>query len=58
MKTIYVCSQCGSHRVFADAWASLNTSEVRTYDDTHCDDCEGPTRVNTVEVDEDFDLDA
>lgn len=56
MKEIYVCTTCGSPRVFSDAWASINTDEVRTYDDTHCDDCEGECRVRLVSVADDFDL--
>lgn len=57
MTTIYVCNHCGSPRVFADAYAALNTDEVRTYDDTHCDDCCGPCRTTEVEVSDDFDID-
>lgn len=56
MKSIFVCTACGSPRVYADAWASLNNeSDVRTFDDTHCDDCEGPCRTVEVQVDDDFD---
>ena len=54
---IHVCTTCGSPRVFADAYASLNTDEVRTYDDTNCDDCEGECKTQWVEVPADFDLD-
>lgn len=53
---IYVCTLCGSPRVFADAYAALNTDEVRTYDATHCDDCEGECRTTEVKVDDSFDL--
>ena len=56
MKTIHICSTCGSPRVFADAWAALNGDEVRTYDATHCDDCEGPRHTRQVSVPDDFDL--
>lgn len=56
MKTVHVCTTCGSPRVFADAFAALNTDEVRTYDYTHCDDCEGECRTQKVEVPDDFDL--
>lgn len=52
----HVCTYCGSPRVFADAYVGLNTDEVRTYDDTHCDDCEGECRTEMVEVSDDFDL--
>lgn len=53
---VHVCTTCGSPRVFADAFAALNTDEVRTYDDTHCDDCDGECRTHEVEVSDDFDL--
>ncbi len=33
MISLNVCTHCGSPRVFADAFAALNTDEVRTYDD-------------------------
>lgn len=56
MKTISVCTYCGSPRVFVDAYASMNTDEVRTYDDIHCEDCDGECSVTEVEVDEAFDL--
>lgn len=56
MKKITVCSTCGSPRVFSDAWASINTDEVRTYDDTHCDDCEGECKTIDVDVPDDFDV--
>ena len=55
-KKILVCTNCGSPRVFADAFAALNTDEVRTYDDTHCDDCEGECKTTEVEVPDDFDI--
>jgi hypothetical protein len=55
-KTIKVCTECGSPRVFADAWAALNSDEVRTFDDTFCDDCEGECSVMTVKVADSFDL--
>lgn len=54
MKTIYVCRHCGSPRVFADAWASLNSDTVRTFDHTHCDDCEGPCFTKQVKVSDEF----
>lgn len=56
-KKVHVCTHCGSPRVFADAWASLNTDEVRTYDNTHCDDCDGECRTKEIEVPDEFDLD-
>ncbi len=56
MISLNVCTHCGSPRVFADAFAALNTDEVRTYDDIHCDDCGGECRTHVVEVADDFDL--
>lgn len=56
MKIISVCNYCGSPRVFADAFKALNTDETRTYDDTHCEDCNGESSVTEVEVNNDFDL--
>lgn len=55
-KKIFVCTTCGSPRVFADAWAALNTDDVRTYDDLHCDDCEGSCHTQEVTVADDFDV--
>jgi hypothetical protein len=57
MKNISVCTKCGSPRVFADAFAALNSEEVRTYDALHCDDCEGECNVEVVEVSDEFDID-
>ena len=53
---IHVCTTCGSPRVWADAYAALNSDEVRTFDDSYCDDCEGECRTNEVEVSDDFDI--
>ena len=57
MKTISVCTHCGSPRVFSDAYAAINSDEVRTFDDTFCDDCERPSRVTDVSVPDTFDID-
>lgn len=56
MRKVYVCDECGSARVFMDAFASMNTDEVRTYDYTYCDDCEEGCSVSEVEVADDFDV--
>lgn len=56
-QNIHVCTSCGSPRVFADAWAALNSDEVRTYDDIRCDDCDGPCQTEMVTVGDDFDID-
>lgn len=53
---IHVCTHCGSPRVFADAYAALNTDEVRTYQQCRCDDCDGERRTQEVEAPDDFDL--
>ncbi len=55
-KEIHVCNTCGSPRVFEDAYASINTDEVRTYDNCWCDDCNGECSVTNVEVKLKFDL--
>jgi hypothetical protein len=55
-KEIHVCNTCGSPRVFVDAYASLNTDEVRTYGDHYCDDCAGGCSVTEVQVKIKFDL--
>jgi hypothetical protein len=37
MKTIQVCTNCGSSNVMRDAWVAVNDStDVRTFDDTYC----------------------
>lgn len=56
VRKIHVCTTCGSPRVFADAYASLNTDEVRTFDYIHCDDCDGECKTQEVTVSADFDL--
>ena len=55
---IYVCTKCGSPRVFADAFAALNSDEVLTYDNTHCMDCEDECKINVVTVENDFNLES
>lgn len=57
MKTIHVCTTCGSPRVLLDAYVGLNDSDdVRTYDDTFCEDCGGECSTKEVEVEDDFDI--
>lgn len=46
---LYCCRTCGSTDVYCDAWAALNSDVVRRYDDTHCETCEGPCRVEEIE---------
>ncbi len=31
-KTIYLCPNCKSHRVYAEAWSAINCDDVLTYD--------------------------
>ena len=57
MKTISVCTHCGSRRVFQDAYAAINSDDVRTFDDIFCDDCEGACLVANVSVPDTFDID-
>ena len=54
--SIYVCKKCGSPRVWSDAYASMNTDEVRRYDVTYCDDCDDECSTHAVDVSDDFDL--
>ena len=38
----WFCDECGSTNVYADAYANLNNPrDLRTFDTTRCDDCEG-----------------
>ena len=62
MKTIHVCTACGSPRVLLDACVGLNDpDDVRTYDRIFCDnifceDCGGECSTKLVEVKDDFDI--
>jgi hypothetical protein len=47
-KTFYICSHCGSPEVMNDAYVNKNTGDAHTYDDEHCEDCEG--ECSTTEV--------
>ena len=56
MRKIYVCTYCGSPRVKRDAWVSVNDpDDVSVFDDTFCEDCDGPCRIEPVVVSDDFD---
>lgn len=44
----YVCTACGSDAVYTDAWASVNTSHVITFDQHFCADCEGECSIREV----------
>lgn len=56
MKIISVCNYCVSPRVFRDAYVGINTEEVRTFDDTYCEDCAGECSVTEEAVVDEFDL--
>jgi len=41
-----VCSQCGSHDVYFDAYVNANDpTDVRTFSHTYCDACEGSCSI-------------
>ena len=47
----FQCTSCGGNRVLCDAWVNLNDPEdVRTFDQTYCEDCDGECSVREVEV--------
>ena len=47
----FQCTSCGGNRVLCDAWVNLNDDEdVRTFDQTYCEDCDGECSVKEVEV--------
>ena len=57
MKTVQVCTYCGSADVLMDAFVHANNPEdVRTFDDCYCESCEGSCRTQEVEVADDFDV--
>ena len=59
MKTIHVCTACGSPRVLLDAYVGLNDpDDVRTYDDTFCEDCGGECSTREVEVEDNLDIES
>lgn len=38
----WVCTECGSDRVYFDGWVGVNDpTDVQSFDDTHCNDCGG-----------------
>ena len=47
----FQCTTCHGNNVLQDAWVSLNDPEdVRTFDQTYCEDCDGECSVREVEV--------
>jgi len=57
-KHVSVCGKCGSPRLLRDAYVAVNNpDDVRTFDNTVCEDCDYDGHdVRVVEVDEDFDI--
>ena len=52
MSTKYVCSECGSDKIWQDAWVNPNDlTDVRTFDQHFCDEC--CSEVGTDEAQED-----
>lgn len=57
LKTIKVCTACGSPRVLADAWVGVNDPDnVTTFGATFCEDCEGDCNVVEVDVADSFNI--
>ena len=57
MKTIYVCTYCGSANIQQDAWVHYNDRQnVQTFDDLYCENCESSRNTKEVEVPDDFDI--
>jgi hypothetical protein len=63
MKEKPICTRCGSDDILADAWAEWDVEAQQwvlrtTFDDKHCEACEGECRIKWVEAkDEDEDED-
>lgn len=54
--SVPVCYSCGSEHVVQDAWACFNRAsglwELETvFDDAHCHDCEGATKLDWIPAD-------
>jgi DNA-directed RNA polymerase subunit RPC12/RpoP len=52
MKTIYVCSECGSSNIEMKAWVNPNTNEIfdtisTDQEDCWCNDCEEHYALDT-----------
>lgn len=57
MKTIQVCTHCGSANIQQDAWVHLNEpTDIQAFDDLYCEDCESSCKTKEVEVPDDFDI--
>ena len=50
----WCCTTCGGQSVYSDAWVSMNDpDDVRTFDASHCDGCDGECNVEEREVEKD-----
>lgn len=54
MRMKMVCDQCGSEDVRCDAWAEWDKDNqqwtlAETYDNSHCNACDGETSISEVE---------
>jgi len=44
------CTHCKGFNVYSDAYVGINDGDIKTYDDTHCEDCEGECSTEAVEM--------
>ncbi|WP_281855887.1 DUF3768 domain-containing protein [Litoreibacter halocynthiae] len=56
INSVPICSTCGSERVARDAWACFNRDSglwelEQVFDDEHCHQCEGETKLDWVPAD-------
>lgn len=56
INSVPICRACGSERVARDAWACFNRESglwelENIYDDAHCHQCEGSTKLDWVPAD-------
>lgn len=57
MKTIYVCTECGSADITQDAtWHYNDRENIQGFDDLWCANCEQECHTNEVEVPITFDV--
>lgn len=49
--TKYVCTQCGSSDVYADAYAGLNDQGILTFQQEFCARCDGECSTEEVPID-------
>jgi transcription elongation factor Elf1 len=54
---VKVCIHCGSAHIQQDAWVHLNKpTDIQTFDDLYCENCEFSCKTKEVEVPDDFDI--